>query len=62
MREALQRRLQLRCALAAGLGAGWHIYEHQPPLPWQGKRIAGEVVLPRRGIPAVKRGEDGYGA
>ena len=27
-----------------------------------GKRIAGEIVLPRRGIPAVKRGEDGYGA
>ena len=27
-----------------------------------GKRIAGEVVLPRRGIPAVRRGEDGYGA
>ena len=27
-----------------------------------GKRIAGEVVLPRRGIPAVKRGEEGYGA
>jgi len=27
-----------------------------------GKRVAGEVVLPRRGIPAVKRGEDGYGA
>ena len=27
-----------------------------------GKRIAGEVVLPRRGIPALKRGEDGYGA
>ncbi len=27
-----------------------------------GKRVAGEIVLPRRGIPAVKRGEDGYGA
>jgi uncharacterized protein len=27
-----------------------------------GKRIAGEVLLPRRGIPAIKRGEDGYGA
>jgi hypothetical protein len=27
-----------------------------------GRRIAGEVVLPRRGIPAIKRGEDGYGA
>jgi hypothetical protein len=27
-----------------------------------GKRVAGEVVLPRRGIPAVRRGEDGYGA
>ena len=27
-----------------------------------GKRVPGEVVLPRRGIPAVRRGEDGYGA
>ncbi len=27
-----------------------------------GRRIAGEVVLPRRGIPAVRRGDDGYGA
>jgi hypothetical protein len=27
-----------------------------------GKRVAGEIVLPRRGIPAVKRGDDGYGA
>ena len=27
-----------------------------------GKRIAGEVVRPRRGIPALKRGDDGYGA
>jgi uncharacterized protein len=27
-----------------------------------GKRIPGEVVLPRRGIPAVRRGDDGYGA
>jgi hypothetical protein len=27
-----------------------------------GKRIAAEVVVPRRGIPAVKRGDDGYGA
>ena len=27
-----------------------------------GRRVAGEVVLPRRGIPAVRRGDDGYGA
>jgi len=27
-----------------------------------GKRVAGEIVLPRRGIPAVRRGDDGYGA
>ena len=36
------------------------------PLPYfvacLGRRVAGEVVLPRRGIPAVRRGEDGYGA
>jgi hypothetical protein len=24
--------------------------------------VTAEVVLPRRGIPAVKRGDDGYGA
>ena len=27
-----------------------------------GRRVAGEVVLPRRGIPAVRRADDGYGA
>jgi hypothetical protein len=27
-----------------------------------GKRIAGEVIVPRRGIPALKRADDGYGA
>ena len=27
-----------------------------------GRRVPGEVVLPRRGIPAVRRGDDGYGA
>jgi hypothetical protein len=26
-----------------------------------GRRVNGEVVAPRRGIPAVKRGDDGYG-
>jgi hypothetical protein len=27
-----------------------------------GRRVGGEVVAPRRGIPAVKRADDGYGA
>jgi hypothetical protein len=26
-----------------------------------GRRVNGEVVAPRRGVPAVKRGDDGYG-
>jgi len=26
-----------------------------------GRRVSGEVTAPRRGIPAVKRGDDGYG-
>jgi hypothetical protein len=26
-----------------------------------GRRVTGEVAVPRRGVPAVKRGDDGYG-
>jgi len=26
-----------------------------------GRRVNGEVVAPRRGVPAVRRSEDGYG-
>ena len=26
-----------------------------------GRRVSGEAVVQRRGIPAVKRGDDGYG-